>query len=149
MKWDKNIAIAFLWFALSTLLTGIFIFKQTMLYSSTQAMVLSGSIAGGKWLIQIVAAFILLKEKAGIFIRRIGFVCMTGSALLFVYYIFNLFFMQAGGLTPFVMSIALSVLLMICMYYNAVKQTGLSLKWWLLWLACLAIAIALQATIVF
>jgi hypothetical protein len=38
---------------------------------------------------------------------------------------------------------------MIALYYQAVKKTGLSLKWWAGWLVCLAVAITLQLTVVF
>ena len=144
-----DMAWAALWFALSTLLTGIFIANKFWLYSSVDAMMLSGSIAGAKWLVQVMAALIFLKEKKAAFLRRIGFVCFTGSVLLFVYYLFNFLSLPVSGFTQFVGSIALSVAVMIAMYYKAVLATGLSLKWFLLWLACLAVAITLQATIVF
>ena len=86
---NKNIFLAIFYFMLATILSGIFINNNTSLYSSENAMLLSGSIAGAKWMIQILAALILLKELKWLFIRRIGFICFIGSAILFVYYIID------------------------------------------------------------
>lgn len=144
---NKNFILSFVYFLLATILSGIFIANNAWLYPSEAAMILSGSIAGAKWGIQIVAALILLREKQWFFIKRLGFVCFIGSAILFVYYIFNL--LPLGRFSPFVLSIGLSVLTMIVMYYQAVKKTGLSIAWFLGWILCLVIAILLQVFVVF
>ena len=146
---NKNIFLAVLYFLLATVLSGIFINNNTSLYSSVNVMILSGSIAGAKWMIQILAALFLLKEKKWDFVRRIGFVCFIGSAILFVYYIIDFLKLQLNGFSPFVVAIGLSVLVMIVMYYRAVKKTGISIAWFLGWMICLAIAILLQVFVVF
>ena len=145
----KNKIKIILYFLLSVVLTGVFIIQKFWLYGSVSAMVLSGSIAGAKWLIQIITALIFLKEKKWEFIHRISFVCFIGSVILFVYYILNLLTLPIGGFSQFILSIGLSVLVMIIMYYRAVHKTGLSLKWFLLWFICLAIAVFLQVKVVF
>lgn len=144
---NKNFILSFVYFLLATILSGIFIANNAWLYRSEAVMILSGSIAGAKWAIQIVAALILLREKQWLFIKRLGFVCFIGSAILFVYYIFNL--LPLGRFSPFVLSIGLSVVTMIVMYYQAVKKTGLSVAWFLGWILCLVIAILLQVFVVF
>lgn len=146
---NKNIIKAALYFFLSVILTGVFINQKFWLYSSVNAMVISGSIAGTKWLIQIIAALIFLKDKKWEFVRRIGRVCFIGSVVLFVYYVFNFLPLSIGGFSQFVLAIALAVLVMIFTYYQAVKKTGLSAKWFWAWMFCLAIAIFLQVTVVF
>ncbi|MEO7045621.1 MAG: hypothetical protein ABI091_09975 [Ferruginibacter sp.] len=146
---NKNILLSFVYFLLATVVTGIFIANKFWLYSSVNAMILSGCVAGVKWLIQIVAAFVLLKELKWVFIRRIAFVCFIGSVILFVYYIFNFLPLPLGGFSQFILSIGLSVLVMIAMYYRAVKKTGLSIAWFLGWILCLIIAITLQVFVVF
>jgi hypothetical protein len=139
-----------LWFTLSVLLTGIFISSRLWLfYMSTESMMISLSIAGGKWLIQIIAALIFLKEKKWEFIKRIGFVCFVGSCLLFLYIILFFLPLKLGSASLFVLSIAVSVLVMVVMYYNAVKKTNLPVKWFWGWMLSLAIAVILQIKWVF
>lgn len=146
---NKNIIKAALYFFLSVILTGIFINQKFWLYSSLNAMIISGSIAGTKWLIQIIAALALLKDKRWDFIRRISFVCFIGSVVLFVYYVFNFLPLPFGGFSQFVLAIGLAVLIMIFGYYQAVKKTDLSVKWFWAWMFCLAIAVFLQVMVVF
>lgn len=145
----KNFLLSVLYFLLATVLSGVFINNNLTLYSSVNAMILSGSIAGAKWMIQILAALLILKELKWIFIRRIGFICFIGSAILFVYYIIHFFKLQLNVISPFIISIGLSVLVMIVMYYIAVKKTELSIVWFWVWMLCLAIAIMLQMFVVF
>lgn len=147
MASQKSLAI--LYFLLSAVLTGIFICNKFWLYSSVNAMILSGCIAGAKWFIQIVAALAWLHEKKWEFIKRIGFVCFIGSIVLFSYNIMFCLPLPLGGFSQFILSIVLSVLVMIGMYYRAVRKTGLPLKWFLLWLGCLAVAVFLQVKVVF
>ena len=100
-------------------------------------------------MIQILAALILLQEgKKWVFIKNIGFTCFIGSALLAPYAISS-FFNLNNSAEFFFGSLLLSVLIMIAFYYRAVRQADVSLKWWLGWLFCLAIAITLQLTVVF
>lgn len=149
MSNKKTIFLAIVYFLLSAALAGIFIANKFWLYNNINAMIFSGTIAGGKWLLQIIAAYIFLKEKKWEFIKRIGFVCFIGSLILFVYYIFNFFPLPIDGFSQFIVSIGLSVLAMIMMYYRTVKKTGLSIKWFWGWMICLVIAISLQLNIVF
>lgn len=145
----NNIILSILYFLLSTVLTGVFISNKFWFYDSVNAMIISGSIAGGKWLVQIIAALIYLKKKKWEFIRRIGSVCLIGSITLFVYNILFYLPLPLGGFYLFIISIGLSVLVMILMYYRAVWKTGLPINWFLLWLICLVMAIFLQITVVF
>lgn len=138
-------ALATLYFLFGTILTTWFIARKAWLYDSIELMVLSGSIAGAKWLIQLTAALILLRDKRWLFIKNIGFVCLVGSAALLIYY-----FLPIGwGFSTLVFSVAFSVLIMLFLYYRAVKQTGVSLYWFWGWVGCLIIAIGLQLTLVF
>ena len=138
-----------IYFLLSAVLTGVFIGNKFWLYDSVSSMVLSGCIAGGKWLVQIIAALIFLKEKKWEFIKRIGFICFVGSCMLFLYNILFYLPLPLDGFSLFVLSILLSVLVMIIMYYRAVQKTGLPLKWFWAWFACLAVAVFLQVKVVF
>lgn len=146
---SKQKGIAAFSFILSAVLTGIFITNKFWLYSSVNAMILSGCIAATKWIVQIVLALVSLREKKWLFISRIATVCLTGSIALFVYYLPAIIPVPVSGFTLFSSSIALSVVIMIWLYYKAVVKTNLSLKWFGMWLACLAIAITLQLTVVF
>lgn len=149
MKINSNILWATGYFLLSAVLTSIFIGNKFWFYDSVEAMILSGSIAGGKWLIQIIAALALLQESKWAFIKRIGFVCLLGSLVLFSYNILLYMPLPLGGFSLFVLSIVLSVGVMIIIYYKAVRKTGLSLWWFWGWLLCLCIAVFLQMKVVF
>ena len=142
----KNITLAFVYFLFSTIITWWFIKEAELLYFSSEKMILSCVIAGAKWGIQIVAAFFFLKEKKWIFIKRIGFTCFVGSCLLLPY----CFLEQIRALDKsFLISLIVAVLVMIAMYYKAVKQTNISIWWFLGWMCCLATAISLQLFVVF
>ena len=142
----KNITLASLYFLFSTIITWWFIKEGELLYFSSEKMILSCVIAGAKWGIQIVAAFLFLKEKKWIFIKRIGFTCFVGSCLLLPY----CFLEQIRALDKsFLISLIVAVLVMIAMYYNAVKQTNISIWWFLGWMCCLATAVSLQLFVVF
>lgn len=146
---QKNIFLSIVYFLLSVLLTGFFIMPKFWLYSSTCAMLLSGCIAGVKWLIQIVAAFIFLKANKWVFLRRIGSTCLLGSSLLFSYNLLTYFHTPLSGFSQFVLAIGLSVLAMMLMYYKAVQKTGLSIRWFWAWMLSVVIAITLQFIIIF
>lgn len=143
----KNLILFGLYFAMSFLLTWFFVIFCP-LYISEEQMLLSTAIAGGKWGIQILLALLFLKEKSFVFLRKIGFVCFVGSCILIPYIISAYFgFSNAGEF--FFASLIVCVLTMIYVYYRAVSQLKISMKWWLIWLLCLAIAISLQLTVVF
>ncbi len=143
----KNFGLILFYFALSSILTWGFI-AVSPLYISKEQMMWSGVIAGSKWMIQLVAAFLFLKEKKWDFMRRIGFVCFLGSALLIPAY---LLLAALGFATSdiFLGALFVSVTAMIFLYYRAVIKTEISLLWLAIWLQCLAIAISLQLTVIF
>ncbi len=142
----KNIALAFLYFLLSTIITWWFIQQGELLYFSKNKMLLSCIIAGAKWSIQIGAALLFLNEKKWEFIKLIGFTCFIGSCLLLPYCLFS--FVRLAPYS-FLISLLIAVLLMIVTYYKVVTQLLLSIKWFWGWMLCLTIAISLQLFVVF
>lgn len=140
----RNIIAASVYFFLSTIITWYFI-KQSPLYFSTRQQVLSCTIAGAKWAIQIIIGWLLLRNKKWLFIRKTGFTCLLGSLLLLPYCFIT--FTESAAF--FFLSLIVAVLVMVIGYYLNVTQLKIGLKWWLFWLACLAIAITLQLTVVF
>lgn len=74
----KNIVLTTIYFGMSTIITAWFIFIGKAFYSSFNNMALSGSIAGGKWGLQILMALLFLGLKKWAFIKEIGFVCLVG-----------------------------------------------------------------------
>lgn len=149
MSNTKNILLAIVYFSLSIVLTGIFIANKFWLYPSVNAMCISGVIAGSKWAIQLVAAWIWLDKEKWIFIRRLGMVCLIGCCLLYTYNLIGFLALPFSGFNQFILAIAIAVGVMIAFYYRAVKKSNLSIKWFLAWVVCLAIAIGLQIKIVF
>jgi hypothetical protein len=143
----KPIVKAFVWFALSTLITWLFIIESP-LYFSVQQQLLSCSIAGAKWGIQILLALFFLKSKKWPFLERIGFTCFIGSVILLPYYISSVAGINNSP-TFFFGSLIVAVAVMIVQYYKSVVQLAIGIKWWGFWLACLAAAITLQLTVVF
>lgn len=144
---SKNLFLFILYFGLSTVLTWWFV-VLCPLYVSSEQMILSTSIAGGKWGIQILFALIFLKKKSFDFLRSIGFVCLVGSCIL-IPYILAAVLQISNSPGFFFGSLIACVVTMIGFYYRAVRQLGISIRWWLGWLVCLAVAITLQLTVVF
>ncbi len=144
----KDMILAMLAFAASTLITWWFIAANDTLYhGDRRRMMLSCAIAGAKWAAQILAALLLLKEKRWAFLRRIGLACLAGSAMLGILAIVPVE-VAAQGLF-FIIGLLMCVGAMIVLYWLAVRKTGLSMVWFGGWLVCLAIAITLQLTVVF
>lgn len=137
------------YFLLSAILTGIFIANKFWFYSSVAQMILSGAIAAGKWLIQIIVVLVFLKEKKWEFLKRMGLVCLIGSCVLFSYHILFYLPLPLSGFSLFVLSILSSISVMVGMYYRAVSKSNLPAKWFWGWMLCLCIAIILQLTLVF
>src|SRR6187402_2449475 len=138
----KNQLLFLLYFALSTIITWWFV-AVSPLYISQEQMLLSTTIAGGKWTLQIVLALLVLYDKTWAFLKNIGTVCLIGSCILLPYALFA----QSGmSNSPqfFIGSLIASVLVMIIAYYQAVQTSGVNIKWLFFWLLCLAIAISLQ-----
>jgi hypothetical protein len=142
----KSLVVAIIYFLLSGIITWWFIKEAELLYFSQQKMVLSGAIAGGKWGIQIAAALLFLKGKKWLFIKRIGFTCLVGSCLLLPYCLLEPIRLIDHS---FLISLIIAVMVMIVMYFKAVKQTAISTKWFWGWICCLVIAVLLQLLVVF
>ena len=143
---QKNIINTAAYFLLSTVITAWFIEKGNVLYENANMMLFSGSIAGAKWGIQIIAAYTFLGDKKGQFIEQIGFTCFVGSCLLLPYC--QLPFLQNFEY-GFLLSLVLSVITMIFLYYQFVKKTDVSVKWFWAWFGCLIVAVSLQVFVVF
>ena len=142
----KNFTLSILYFLLSTIITWWFIEEAQLLYVSKNLMVISCTIAGAKWGIQICAALIFLNGKKWEFIKNIGLTCLVGSCILLPYCLIKPIRLIDKS---FLFSLIFAVLVMVGMYYQTVKKTGISLKWFWSWVVCLAIAISLQLFVVF
>jgi hypothetical protein len=129
-------------FALSTLITALFI-RAYEGYVSHESMLLSGSIASGKWAIQIVAGVLLLGEKRWLFISELAATCLIGSLTLLPYTIFY------GGTKFFFGSLIVAILTMGVVICLRLSRIGLSWRWKALWFILLACAVSLQLTVVF
>jgi len=145
-KYTADILWAAFFFLASTVITWWFINKGQQLYFSHHKMILSCTIAGSKWGIQILAALLLLQQKAWQFIRSIAFTCFAGSCILLPYCLLGNVF---GNTFNFITSLVIAVLVMIAMYYRAVLKNGIGVQWFWGWMCCLAIAITLQLFVVF
>ncbi len=144
---SKDILLFFSYFLLSTIITWWFVILCPS-YVSTEQMILSTSIAGGKWMLQILGAFLFLKDKAIVFVKNIGFVCFVGSCILLPYVVSALFDLNNDPIF-FFLSLAASIITMIVLYRNAALNSNVSLGWWYFWLFSLTIAVSLQLTLVF
>jgi len=144
---NKKSTLAVFYFLASTAITW-WIIEASPLYTSLQQKLLSCGIAGAKWSIQIIAALFFLKETKWHFLKNIGLTCFIGSLILLPYAVLSTGF-GINGNDFFVGSLLLAVAVMIFLYALGVKNAGIRIYWWLGWLACLAIAITLQLTLVF
>ena len=138
--------LATFYFLLSTIITWWFITEGKLLYFSQKKMILSCTIAGAKWGVQILAALLFLKDKKWKFIKQIAFVCLVGSCILLPYC--SLGFVKAID-KSFLFSLIAAVVAMIIMYYKAVQQMEINKSWFWGWVVCLVIAISLQLFVVF
>ena len=129
-------------FALSTLITALFI-RAYEGYVSQQSMLLSGSIASGKWAIQIVAGVLLLGEKRWLYVSELATTCLIGSLTLLPYAMFS------GGPEFFFGSLGVSILTMGVVICLRLSHDWLSWHWKALWFILLACAVTLQLTVVF
>ncbi len=129
-------------FALSILITALFI-KGYKGYVSHESMLLSGSIASGKWAIQIVTGLLLLDDKRWVYVSELAATCLLGSLTLLPYAILS------GGSQFFFGSLGVSILTMCVIIYLRLAQIGLSWRWKALWFTLLACAVSLQLTVVF
>jgi hypothetical protein len=144
---NRKRIIAFIYFTISTIITWWFI-EASPLYESLQQKLLSCGIAGAKWGIQLLAAFIFLRQKKWDFVKNISITCLAGSVILLPYAVLATYW-GINNYEFFTGSLMLAVAMMILLYALAVRNAQVSIRWWLAWLGCLAIAILLQLTIVF
>jgi len=147
MKDAKLIYQALFYFFLSTIITWWFV-DVCPLYTDLPQKLLSTGIAGAKWGLQLVAAWLLLGDKKWQFIKGIGFTCLVGSVILLPYPIAAVFF-KTNNARLFLGSLLVAVPVMIVLYYLTVQRSSLPKKWFWGWIFCLAIAITLQLTVVF
>ncbi|GAA5119784.1 hypothetical protein JIN84_21275 [Luteolibacter yonseiensis] len=129
-------------FALSTLITALFI-RVYGGYVSQETMILSGSIAGGKWAIQILLGWLLLGAKRWIYIRELGIACLIGSLVLIPFSI------TSGAALYFFGSLLASICAMGTTVVIRLKAAGFAWRWPALWFLLLSVAVTLQLTIVF
>lgn len=147
-KQGRDAVLAVLFFVLSTGITWYFINDNPERYDGAGRRYLSCAIAGAKWAVQLAAAFLLLPAaQKWTYVRRLGIVCLIGSLLLLPYCFWPVRMLLASG--GFYGSLIVSVLVMIPLYYRAVRKTGLPMTWFRGWLACLALAIMLQLLFAF
>ena len=148
MKSDtKHLVLAGVCFFLSTVFTWWFI-RVSKLYQSQAQEVLSGSIAGGKWALQLMLALFFLKEKKWAFIYGISVVCLVGSVILLPYCL-ALILNFADSSAFFVGSLVVAVIAMLALYYRTVRKNELGLEWFVFFAIALSIAVSLQLTVVF
>jgi hypothetical protein len=143
----RNIFKAILYFLISTVITWWFV-DASPLYTSMQQKLMSTGIAGAKWALQIVAAFIFLGDRKWEFTKDLGATCLAGSTVLLPYAIAGTV-SDNNGTMFFMNSLILAVVLMIGLYFLHIRRSGLPLRWFGGWILCLAIAITLQLTVVF
>ncbi len=142
-----HLSRALLYFGLALILTTLFVLACP-LYISQEQLLLSVSIAGGKWVVQIFLAIALLRKRRSSFIHGMGRVCLLGSIIL-IPYILSAWLEISDDQWFFFGSLILAILVMVFRYHTEVTRLHLSLAWWYFWLLCLTVAVGLQLTVVF
>jgi hypothetical protein len=143
----KYVVQAAICFFLSTIFTWWFIAVSTLYQTQSQEL-LSCSIAGGKWSLQILPALLFLKEKKWSFIYGISLVCLIGSIMLLPYCAARLLGF-ADNSAFFVDSLIASVVCMLALYYRIVRKNQVGLHWIVFFAIALFVAVSLQLTVVF
>jgi len=141
-----HLSRALLYFGLALILTTLFVLACP-LYISQEQLLLSVSIAGGKWVVQIFLAIALLRKRRSSFIHGMGRVCLLGSIIL-IPYILSAWLEISDDQWFFFGSLILAILVMVFRYHTEVTRLHLSLAWWYFWLLCLTVAVGLQLTVV-
>jgi hypothetical protein len=75
----KDILLAGLFFILSFAITWWFIDRSSV-YHSMEQKIISCSIAGAKWMLQIAAAIIFLRRTRWVFIKLIDDICLPSRS---------------------------------------------------------------------
>ena len=143
------LAKAIIYFLLSIVITWWFIVANPV-YNTFRFKLVAMSIASLVWGIQVVGAFVFLKEKKYLFLEKAGLVCFWGSAFLLISVLVN-FILQPGAemrLQVSGINVLLSVVLMAVLFARFLKRLQLSYSWVILWLLCLAVAVPTQAKLV-
>jgi hypothetical protein len=138
---------ATVYFSLSLILTTLYILACP-LHIPHEQLILSLSILGGNWIIQILAATVLLRNRRLSFIHGMGRVCLLGSLVL-TPYILSSWLEFSNEPVFFFGSLMLAILVMVFRYYAEVIRLNLSVAWWYFGLLCLTIATGLHMTLVF
>jgi hypothetical protein len=137
---------AAIYFIASSIITWWFIVKGQPLYSNSTLMLISCSIAGAKWGLQIVAALYFMGRKKWRFIHAIGLTCLVGSCILLPYCLISQIRLIDNS---FLYSLIAAVVVMIALYYRSVKKLGIGTQWFWAWMGSLAVAISLQLFVIF
>lgn len=143
----RNAIFAIIYFAVSVLVTAWFIGQKFGYMTSPGTILLANAVAVFKWIVTVTAAIILLKNNKWFFIRRIAFAGFTGTLMFFSVFITRQ--LPIDSWRQFTYPVLLSFLVMTILYYKAVRDAGLSVKWFVGWLICLAIGLVLQMRVVF
>jgi hypothetical protein len=142
-----HLSRAVIYFGLSLIVTTLFVLACP-LYISQQQLILSLSIAGGKWIIQILLAIVILHKRRAAFMHGMGRTCLLGSMML-IPYALSAWLGLSDDQWFFFGSLVLAILIMVFRYHIEVMRLHLSLSWWYFWLFCLTLAVGLQLTAVF
>jgi hypothetical protein len=145
----KSKHLALLYFLLSIIVTYVFI-DANAVYNTQRFKIVALTIAAIVWGIQVVAAFLLLKNKKYAFMREAGKVCFWGSVVLMLSVAINYFSNLSSEVQLHISAanVLLSVIVMAIMFANFLRRLQLSLGWLAVWLICLCIAVPLQAKLV-
>lgn len=139
---SRHLCYILICFALSTVFTALFI-RAYGGYVSTEIMVLSGLIAGGKWAIQMVAGWLLLGGRRWQYLRDLGTTCLAGSCVLIPFALFP------GPAAFFFGSLLACIIVMTGILIFLQRRAKLPWRWSGLWMILLASAVTLQLTVVF
>ncbi|WP_413669378.1 hypothetical protein ACEN9X_05105 [Mucilaginibacter sp. Mucisp86] len=143
----RNAVTAIIYFAVSVMITAWFIEQKFGYVVIPDIILLSNIVAAIKWVIITIAAMVLLKENKWIFIRRIAFACLAGSCTMFSTYAFR--FLPVSSWQQFTYALTFALLVMTVLFFKAVTDTRLSVKWFAAWLAIVIISVILQIKVVF
>jgi hypothetical protein len=145
----KSKTLAILYFALSVIVTYVFI-DSNPVYNSLRFKLTVLTIAAIVWGIQVAGAFIYLGTSKYAFLREAGKVCFWGSVSLIASVLINYFFSFSADvqLKISAANILLSVILMAILFAAFLKRLRLPFTWLVVWLICLCIVVPLQAKLV-
>ncbi len=106
------------------------------------------SILMAVWILQVLAAILLLRKRRASFIHGMARASLMGM-LIFIPYILSAWLEISNDSVFFFGSMMLAILIMVFRYHAEVIRLHLSMSWWYLWLISLIVVIGLQMTVVF